>query len=65
MTTERIPPVEIPPELQIADNRTGPHEFVPLKRFFNRDRCAACYRPESEHPLTGWTKARPLGDTSR
>lgn len=46
----------------------GPHQFRALKepRWWRGedDRCIHCYLPKSEHPVTGWVDARPLGDTS-
>jgi hypothetical protein len=45
----------------------GPHEFQPLSwitsLFRYRGKCARCYLSREAHP-TGWTTARPLGDTS-
>jgi hypothetical protein len=43
---------------------TAPHEFAPLKRWFNRGRCRACLAHEDIHPALGWLPARPLYDTS-
>lgn len=40
----------------------APHEFVPMRRWFNHGTCRACYRHEDEHPVMFWTTARPLGD---
>jgi hypothetical protein len=45
-----------------ASGTVGPHSFAPIRRFFNRGRCRACYWPESEHPREGWSTARPLGE---
>jgi len=45
----------------------GPHEFEGFgNRAFHRPnaRCRACYLPKREHPVRGWTEARPLGDKS-
>ena len=47
----------------------GPHQFRGLKeprwwRLREDDRCVHCYLPKSEHPVTGWVDARPLGDAS-
>lgn len=44
-----------------STNTVSPHEFGPLRRFWNRGRCRACYWPESEHPRLLWSVARPLG----
>jgi hypothetical protein len=40
----------------------APHAFIPLRRFFNRGRCRACFAHESAHPV-GWRTARPMGNT--
>lgn len=45
----------------------GPHEFEGFgNRAFHRPnaRCRACYLPKRDHPVTVWTKARPLDDKS-
>jgi hypothetical protein len=42
--------------------QVSPHPFAPLRRWFNRGRCAACYVHEHAHPVGGWTTARPWGD---
>jgi hypothetical protein len=42
--------------------QVGPHEFKPLRRFFNKGRCEACYLHEDYHPVNGWTQARPMFD---
>jgi hypothetical protein len=46
----------------------GPHQFRSLRtpRWWRRgdDRCFHCFLPESEHPVGGWVKARPLLDES-
>ena len=53
--TERWP---IDPNTSVA-----PHEWAPLGRWFRRRRiCRACYLPESDHPVGGWSPARPVGD---
>lgn len=41
---------------------TGPHEFVPLKRWRNRGRCRHCLAHEDLHPTRGWLPSRPLFD---
>ncbi len=41
---------------------TGPHEFAPLKRWWNRGRCKHCFVPRIDHPVRGWVEARALGD---
>ena len=40
----------------------GPHEFRPLRRWFNRGRCAGCYCHENLHPVSVYTAARPYLD---
>lgn len=45
-------------------NSVEPHQFVPLRRFFNRGRCRVCYQPETLHPTTVWEASRPLGDNT-
>jgi hypothetical protein len=40
----------------------GPHDFVPLRRWFNRGRCLHCFVHECFHPVRGWAVARPVGD---
>jgi hypothetical protein len=44
-------------------NQVGPHRFTPLRRFFNKGRCRACFVPERAHPVEGWTRSRSLGDS--
>jgi hypothetical protein len=42
----------------------GPHDFKPLRRFFNRGRCRACHADRGRHPVNAYSRARPLGDKS-
>jgi hypothetical protein len=49
----------------LGETTVGPHEFVPLRRWFNRGRCQHCLIHESLHPsLHAWWPARALGDKS-
>jgi hypothetical protein len=47
-----------------TDVQTGPHEFRPMKRFFNRGRCMHCYIHEVFHPINGYVTSRPWRDFS-
>jgi hypothetical protein len=40
----------------------GPHDFRQLTAR-RPQQCYHCYLPPVAHPTTGWTQARPLGDT--
>lgn len=45
-------------------SQVSPHEFIPLKRLFNRGRCRACVYHEVSHPFAAWVEARAIGDKS-
>jgi hypothetical protein len=45
-----------------GNNLVSPHEFDPLKRWWNRGRCSRCLAHEELHPALGWLPSRPLFD---
>jgi hypothetical protein len=45
-----------------GENCVSPHTFMPLRRWFNRGRCRACFLPPAKHPTTSWVPSRPWGD---
>lgn len=44
--------------------QVGPHPFRRMSRLLHRNKCRACYLPPDQHPVTGYTMSRPLGDRS-
>lgn len=42
--------------------QVSPHDYQPLRRWWNRGRCRACYVHQDAHPVPAYSPARPVGD---